>query len=98
MTMKLAEVAKQIATHLNRLEYAQKDHGSALNLYWHSSAWAAGCKIRVRYVRYQGDGFTLTKADSLKYLQWLDAGNEGMHWTVIPQKWGRCMATSLEGR
>ena len=82
-TLKLGEIATRIAAHLYRMEHAQKDYGSAKSSYWHSNAWSAGSKVRVRYISVQGDGFSLTKADALEYLRWLDAGNEGKHYTAL---------------
>lgn len=81
--VKLMEIAERIAAHLHRMERAQENHGRADSRYWHSNAWRAGSKVRVRYISYQGDGSPLTKSDALEYLRWLDAGNEGKHYTAL---------------
>ena len=77
-TPKLGEIADRIAAHLAKIEKAQPDHGSARSGYWHANAWPAGGRIGVKYISYQHT-WHLTKADALRYLQWLDAGNVGRH-------------------
>ena len=83
-TPKLAEIAKRIAAHLYRIEMAQPDHGSARSLFWNTGAISGGARVFVTYISYQGHA-SLTKADALKYLAWLDAGNVGKHWQALRQ-------------
>lgn len=75
---KLGEIARRIEEHLRRMEYAQPDRGSRFSRYWKSSARAAGSRIGVSYISYQYR-WHLTKDEAWRYLQWLDAGNEGRH-------------------
>lgn len=95
--MKLADIAARIYAHLKRFE---ADHAISRRkwtdgqgrerentLYYHPGARAAGSRVSVTYVTYQGDS-CLTKADALAYLAWLDAGNIGTHYEwrrVAPQ-------------
>ena len=79
---KLAEIAKRIQAHLDRMEAAQPNRGTTNARYWHPSSRAAGPRVAVRYISYQYTN-KLTKADAWAYLQWLDAGNEGTHYAAL---------------
>lgn len=81
-TPKLAEVAKRIQAHLKRMEMAQADHGSARPKYWNSCSYETGSRVAVVYISFQGRS-CLTKAEALKYLIWLDTGNEGRHYQAL---------------
>lgn len=94
--MKLDEIAKRISTHLKRFE-ADKDginatrvqtnyrgQESRLPPYFLAGAGASGRYVYVTYVNYQGESH-LTKAQALRYLAWLDAGNVGKHWDALRQ-------------
>jgi hypothetical protein len=75
---KLHEIAARITLHLTRIEMAWPYHGQSRCPYWHAMAWQAGSRVGVKYVSYQY-AYKLTKFDAWRYLQWLDAGNEGRH-------------------
>jgi hypothetical protein len=83
--MKLAEIASRIAFHLRQFEANPKinrmDKPSRTHAYFLANAWAAGSKVGIKYINYQGDIF-LRKAEAEKYLAWLDAGNIGKHWML----------------
>lgn len=74
---KLEEIAKRIRSHLERMENSQPTTHNRTN-YCHATAWPAGRYIKVRYISYQYT-WNLNKTDALKYLTWLDAGNEDKH-------------------
>ena len=81
--LKLADIAYRINAHLKRFEADPKinrrDDGGVR--YWVPYSWHAGSYVGVRYVNYQGDYF-LTKAEALRYLAWLNAGNVGTHYKM----------------
>jgi hypothetical protein len=79
---KLREIAERIAAHLQRIELAHPRRGKSDCLYYSANAWPAGARLGVRYVTYQNTS-NLTKRDALEYLAWLDAGNEGRHYTAL---------------
>jgi len=85
--MKLKEIAAKILEHLERFEHDPKinDRGSSISPYWNVNAWAAGSKVGVKYVSFQCEHF-LTKAEALEYLQWLDSGKVGKHFSVLKRK------------
>lgn len=82
--MKLQEIADHICNHLQRFEAdpvinPTNEHGTK-PYYW-ACAVARGPKIFVTYVSYQGPS-SLSKAEALQYLEWLDAGNIGEHYRL----------------
>lgn len=87
--MKLADIALRIREHLRRFAddpaiarrlYTGPDGKERVQtLYWATHAWRGGSRIKVKYVSYQGE-ISLTKAEAIQYLEWLDAGNVGTHW------------------
>ena len=79
---KLREIADRIAAHLQRMELAHPRRGKADCLYYSANAWPAGNRVGVRYVAYH-PASNLTKRDAVEYLAWLDAGNEGRHYTAL---------------
>lgn len=81
--MKLGEVAARIAAHLHRFEKdpeinAPRMSHEGMVLYYLARAYAAGPYVMVTYASYQGPR-SLTKAEALAYLAWLDNGNIGTH-------------------
>lgn len=80
--MKLQEIADRINDLLRKFE-----GDPAINIvnrygtrtYFRPSAFAAGSKVKITYISYQGAS-CLSRAEALKYLQWLEAGNVGKHW------------------
>ena len=85
--MKLAEIANRIHAHLRRFEADPKINVSesgkptGARKYFCTNAYSAGGRVFVIYVTYQGRN-SLTKAQALAYLAWLDAGNVGKHYRV----------------
>lgn len=83
--MKLDEIAAKIGAHLKRMEadpeINRRIRNSHLALYWNARCVASGPKVFVSYVSFQGSS-SLTKNEALKYLSWLDAGNNGTHWRM----------------
>jgi hypothetical protein len=80
--LKLSEIAKRIAAHLERIEADPKlnnhKQGIGGDLY-RAGAYQGGKFVRVTYVSFQGAS-SLTRDDALKYLAWLNAGKTGTHW------------------
>lgn len=60
------------------LPVGEKQKGSGT--YYSPNAYAAGAKLFIRYISYQGSGAGLTKAEGAEYLAWLDEGNVGTHY------------------
>lgn len=89
--LKLEEIAQRIDAHLKRFEHDpminERDAriGGVTKLFWKAQSYSNGRRVRVTYISYQHTS-SLTKADALTYLAWLDAGNVGRHHTVIPRK------------
>jgi hypothetical protein len=86
---KLGEVADRIYSHLKRIESdpilnPRIGGKNGTPVYWNVNARAAGSRVGITYVSYQGER-TLTKQEALAYLAWLDAGNVGKHWKVEAQ-------------
>jgi DNA-binding response OmpR family regulator len=86
--MKLAEIAARINAHLQRIEKDPKlnpwNEGKANGTkpYYCSTAYVGGAGVGVRYVCYQGTSY-MKKAEAVKYLAWLDAGNVGKHFNLL---------------
>ena len=87
--MKLAEIGKRIHAHLKRFEadpaINTSPNGQTTRRFFHAGAHATGRWVSVGYISYQGDR-SLSKADALAYLEWLDAGNVGKHYEALRQK------------
>ncbi|MHA1573356.1 MAG: hypothetical protein ACTSX8_05130 [Alphaproteobacteria bacterium] len=81
-SIKLTEIAERIRVHLKRFEADPEinklNPTYKTSPYWNAGAHRAGSYVRIKYVSYQ-HGSTLSKADALAYLEWLDAGNVGKH-------------------
>ena len=80
--IRLDEIARRISGHLRRFEKDPKinarDSKYGTTAYYHAGAFRSGSRVGVRYVSYQLLRY-LTKAEALRYLAWLDAGNVGKH-------------------
>ena len=80
--MTLQEIARRINAHLKRFEA-----DAAINIvtpgsirrFYNVGAGRSGNRVWVTYVSFQG-GAGLKKADAMRYLAWLDAGNVGCHY------------------
>lgn len=84
--MKLAEIAARITVHLERFETDSTinmvNPKTNLRPYYCASVGVSGTRVFVGYVAYQGQS-SLKKDEAIKYLEWLDAGNVGKHWTAL---------------
>lgn len=78
--VKFQEIAARINVHLKRFESDPAiNQGEGGQPYFNASAgYFGGRYMYVIYVSYQGRS-TLSRADALAYLAWLDAGNVGKH-------------------
>ncbi len=74
--LSLKDIAHCIAVHLESMERKCKLAGRDLPQYYFANAWRAGNKVGIRYISYQGISL-LSKEQAVKYLKWLDEGNEG---------------------
>jgi len=86
----MAELADALNAYL--IEMARADAPNhkgpdAKILYFGSRARAAGAYVAITYISYQG-ARNLTRADAEFYLQWLDRGNRGRHYTPIRERDG----------
>ena len=85
--IKLAEIAARINAHLKRFASDPQINAplngkrGGLTPYYYPGAHVAGSRVAVWYVTYQSHA-KLKKADALKYLAWLDAGNVGSHYEM----------------
>lgn len=83
---KLSDIAARIRTHLVRFESDPKINAPDVvyktSPYYNANSWVGGSRVGVRYVSYHGDSF-ISKADAMKYLAWLDAGNVGRHYEAL---------------
>lgn len=86
--LSMKEIGKRIDKHLRRFEADPKinidrsPEKTGLRDYYKAGAHGEGRWVWVTYVAYQGNR-TLSKADALKYLAWLDAGNVGRHYKAL---------------
>lgn len=82
----LTEIAARINSHLKRFEsdptIDTRDEKYKTSAYYHAGATQAGRYVKARYVSYRGS-HQLTRADALRYLEWLDDGHVGKHWKVL---------------
>ncbi len=91
-TPKLAEIAARIAAHLARFEAdqalckTQNIDGPRLTLFARPSVFVRGPRLLVSYSSAL-DTVTITKAQAIAYLAWLDAGGVGRHW-----EWERALS------
>lgn len=83
--LKLDEVAALIRIHLKRFERDPKinvvNPNTKLHPYYFTNAQRVGARIAVIYVTFQGDT-KLTRDEATTYLEWLDDGNIGTHYTM----------------
>jgi hypothetical protein len=89
--VKLAEIASGIERHLNRFErdpdINRRSDGNSIAPYWYARAFASGSRVFVTYVSFQGKS-SLSKAEALEYLVWLNQGGIGTHWKQQREKKG----------
>jgi hypothetical protein len=81
--LKMKEIADRINSHLKRFEADPEINKTdpryqTRPYYYAGAAYVGGARISVGYVSYQGR-HSLTKAEALAYLEWLDDGNVGKH-------------------
>lgn len=80
------ELAAKIYAHLKRfaadpeLSHYTRD-GKKYTRFWSVSAYGT-TRVNVFYISYQRVS-VLTKAEAIKYLEWLDAGNVGHHYQAL---------------
>lgn len=83
---KLSEIAEGITAHLKRFEKDPKinamDPKYKTVPYYIAYATSSGPRVFVTYINYQGNT-SLTKAQALAYLGWLNAGNVGRHYEAL---------------
>jgi hypothetical protein len=83
--MNLDEIARRISAHLRRFETdpninaRHRKYGTTP--YYHASAVKHGRYVKIKYVLYQS-GFSVPKDEAVKYLEWLDAGGIGQHFSM----------------
>jgi hypothetical protein len=92
MTAKLSDIATSIGAHLRQFSQtpsiAEKSwidgNGKErkLTLFWSPRCFRAGSRVKIRYVNYQYES-SMTKAEALQYLEWLNAGNVGRHYDCL---------------
>ena len=85
--MKLKEIAERIDAYLKKFEAdktinAPGKGSMAISPYYCAGAWVSGSYVSVCYVSFQHTS-NLRKADAIKYLERLDAGNVGKHYTAL---------------
>jgi hypothetical protein len=83
----LTELANRIHAHLRRFEANPKinklNKSSRLHRYFEAGAYRAGRYVRVVYHRVGSDsGPRLTREQATSYLEKLDAGKTGTHWSM----------------
>lgn len=82
------EIGERIHRHLKRFEADPKINvdrspgKTGLHDYYQANAAGFRGRVGVVYIAYQGASH-LSKADALKYLVWLDAGNVGRHFEAF---------------
>jgi hypothetical protein len=82
------EIGERINKHLKRFEadpginLDRSPNGTGLHTYYNAGARGYRAHVYVSYVSFQGQR-ALKRADALKYLMWLDAGNVGRHYKAL---------------
>lgn len=82
--LNLDQIAAEIHVRLKTLEHdegwnlAERGGMCAPRIY-QPNVWASGNRVMVSYVNYQSGETSLSRAEALVYLEWLDAGNKGTH-------------------
>lgn len=83
--MNLDEIAQRISVHLRRFEVDDKINARHSKYkttpYYKASAFKYGRYVKIRYILYQS-GSSISKDDAIKYLEWLDAGGVGKHFSM----------------
>ena len=83
--MKLSEIAARIDAHLRRWERDPAintlKHG--MHRLFRAHAYASGSRVFVLYATWIGPT-SFTKAKALAYLAWIEAGNVGEHYHMVP--------------
>jgi hypothetical protein len=85
------EIAARLDQHLKRMEADPAINvlimpgKESYRLFWNAGAIALGRYVGVTYIRYQGHR-SLTRDQAAAYLAWLDAGNNGRHYTAIGRR------------
>lgn len=78
--MTLTKIAAKIDEHLDRFEADPAinawDRPGGTRPYYHAGAFRDGNRVLIRYVSYQHT-HSLTRAEAVRYLDWLNAGNVG---------------------
>ena len=86
---KLKDIAARIAAHLRRFEMDPKINkaldATHLRPFYNANAYLAGSRVAIVYVSFQIRS-TLTMAEALHFLAWLDAGNVGRHWEADKER------------
>ncbi|MES2295280.1 MAG: hypothetical protein V4527_18430 [Pseudomonadota bacterium] len=84
----MKELATRINEHLKRFErdpainIDKSREKTGLHTYYNVSAYyAGGAKIGVVYIVYQ-NASNLSRSEATAYLEWLDVGNVGTHFTM----------------
>lgn len=82
--LKCDEIASRITEHLKK--FAEKPQIYPISkLYNPIAFYRGGPRIMINYVSYQVS-FSLTKAQAIQYLVWLDAGHVGKHYACFSGK------------
>jgi hypothetical protein len=80
------DIAAEIDVYLKKFEASKKINrprkGNSISPYYNAGCWDGGRYVNVKYVEFQGTS-CLSKAEALKYLEWLKAGNIGRHYAAL---------------
>ena len=83
--LKLKEIAAKIAAHLKEWEadpvINARDPKYGVRKYYCANSWAAGSKIGLRYISYQGQRF-ISKNEALEYLDWIEKREHRLLWKI----------------
>lgn len=80
--LKLSEIAERISSYLREFAADPSISPKGSSTYWNPGAWVGGSRVAVMYVSFQSKS-TLTRAEALTYLAWLDDGNVGPHYEAL---------------
>jgi len=86
----LTQISVRLDAHLRRIEEDPVPNPwndgkvNGTKPFYNAGASVGGARVSICYVSYQGRT-RLKKVDALKYLAWLDAGNVGKHWNILPR-------------
>ena len=83
----LRDIAQGIDDHLKRMENDPDIntiiHG--MHGFYHPGAYSSSAGVHIKYVVFQGDT-RITREQAEAYLAWLNAGNNGTHWSAERSK------------